>query len=68
MSIPQASIDAQQKSSQVHNIYQKLIGNDLETTRMRTENQLEVEKQQAELIQRSIRELRDENKQLERRI
>ena len=58
------SLDVKHNTSQVHNIYQKLIGNDLETAKRRTENQLELERQQAELVNRSIKELKDENKAL----
>ena len=45
-----------------------MISSDLETTRRRTENQLELEKQQGELIAKHIEFLKDDNKTLRRRI
>ena len=52
----------------MHNLYNKLIAGDLESSRKKTQIQLEVERQNVEYSNQGVEELREDNKMLKKNI
>ena len=62
------TIESTQKTEQVHNLYAKLIQNDLQTSKIKTKVQLDLEKLNMEHAKVGIDELKEENKILIRNV
>ena len=52
----------------MHNLYNKLIAGDLESSRKKTQIQLEVERQNVEYATQGVEELQEDNKMLKKNI
>ncbi len=62
------TIESTQKTEQVHNLYAKLIQNDLQTSKNKTKVALDLEKLNMEQAKIGVDELREENKTLKRNV